>query len=214
MKTKTIKSNGISRICERDSKGRIVNAEHLTEPSLIRISGDGTATVQLYGRFGKKLAVIDELDVAAISPYRWYCDGNPTRNTLYVRRSGDGVRMHRFLASAAPSEKVDHRDGDGLNNRRYNLRSTSQIGNSRNISKQRGRISRFKGVTKNKLRWRARIGTSGVRGGPRLHIGSFRTEQEAAMAYDDAARKHFGEFAALNFAKNGERSCLSENLGP
>src|SRR5208282_1047840 len=90
----------------------------------------------------------------------------------------------------------DHIDGDGLNNRRYNLRSVTHSQNMHNARKpiKPGSSSRFKGVAfqaRLKRRpWQARIGDR--------HLGYFATEEEAGAAYDNAAKLERGEYALLN----------------
>lgn len=96
-------------------------------------------------------------------------------------------------------ESVDHINGDGLDNRRSNLRVCSHAENRRNSKKVSGRrklASHYKGVSHpSKNRWTASITVMWKT----LHIGSFKTEIEAARAYDEAARNHHGVFARLNF---------------
>jgi len=105
--------------------------------------------------------------------------------------------MHRFLlGSACDGFEVDHWDGNGLNNRRLNIRVASRRQNIQNLVHTRKHSSRFKGVTwdKENRKWRVTIQVDGVP----LRLGRFENEEESAAAYDAAARKHFGEFAHLN----------------
>jgi hypothetical protein len=95
---------------------------------------------------------------------------------------------------------VDHKDHDTLNNRRYNLRICSPKENQRNRLKRPGGTSKFKGVCryvtpKGFLYFQSKISLPGMK---TKHIGSFQTEEEAALAYNEMALKHFGEFALLN----------------
>lgn len=97
---------------------------------------------------------------------------------------------------AAKNEEVDHINGDTLDNRRCNLRLCRRIQNARNVKKKSG-SSQYKGVTWLRWceRWMARI-TVNYR---QIILGYFTDETKAAKAYDEAARKHFGEFAKTNF---------------
>jgi hypothetical protein len=92
---------------------------------------------------------------------------------------------------------VDHHDGDGLNNQQNNLRAATQSQNNQNARKQVNKTSRFKGVSwyKKYQKWNARIQISRHL----RHLGYFMFEGDAAQAYDNAARRIFGEFALLNF---------------
>jgi hypothetical protein len=108
--------------------------------------------------------------------------------------------MHREIAIHAglpDSPKYDHRDGNGLNNQRENLRPCTESQNSQNRRKSVGKTSKFKGVAWHirKLRWIATL----AHNGKRHYLGYFKTQQSAARAYDAVAREHFGEFAVLNF---------------
>lgn len=112
--------------------------------------------------------------------------------------SRDGVGMHRVITSAPPGMEVDHINGNGLDNRRGNLRVCTKSGNQRNQRVQsRAKTSVFKGVSrwKKNNRWAAFIKL----GGRPTYLGSFKSEVDAALAYDAAARKHFGAFARTNF---------------
>ena len=102
--------------------------------------------------------------------------------------------------NAGPDQHVDHRDHNGLNNQRSNLRLASKGQNNRNARKRiDGLTSKYKGVhrkKKHKIKmWCARIQIDGVR----KSLGYFTTEEEAAQDYDTAAVEFFGEFAFTNF---------------
>ena len=109
--------------------------------------------------------------------------------------------MHRLIMSCPDDMFVDHIDGNTLNNTRENLRICTHLQNHRNKKKTRrykGRptISQFKGVNRaSKNTWLAKL----QKNRERIYLGCYPTEEEAARAYDAAAREHFGEFAKLNF---------------
>ena len=124
----------------------------------------------------------------------------------YARRSvkhPDGIwrneYMHRLILRA---ETVDHRNGDGLDNRRSNLRPATRAQNLQNISRPPGE-SGFRGVEHypKKGKWRANIGY----GGKCIRLGYFNSPEDAAHARDAKARELHGEFAVLNFPRPGER---------
>jgi hypothetical protein len=147
------------------------------------------------------VAVVDD-DDAWVLDYSWRVTVDRSGHR-YARRSirtGHKVRdilMHREISKAAPGTMVDHKDGDGLNNRRSNLRLATDSQNQWNRkSKRAGTYSRYKGVSWYKAygTWMAEICKDGVR----TYLGQFASEVEAAKAYDRAALEAFGEFAHVN----------------
>lgn len=147
------------------------------------------------------VALVDDADSAAVlAASSWYaslCDGK-----WYARHwaGGRAESMHTFLMGVA---QVDHVNGDGLDNRRANLRPATSSQNSANRMRGSNNVSGFKGVgIYRNGRWRACIG----RERRQIHLGYFDTAQEAARAYDVAARDLYGEFGAFNFPTPGERA--------
>lgn len=147
-----------------------------------------------------QFAMVDDADFDRVNQFKWYA--RKSYNTFYATRNislGAGRQsprqLHQFILPGV--KQIDHKDGNGLNNQKYNLRPATSIQNKRNCRKYRGDFSsKFKGVRKREYnRWQARISIVGRL----LNIGSFDSEEQAAKAYDTAAIKHFGEFAKLNF---------------
>jgi len=152
-----------------------------------------------------KVALVDDSDFERLSRHKWYAHKNRPHATWYAKRNitvGTGkqriVSMHREILGLEFGNETqgDHRDGNGLNNQRYNLRYASATQNKRNTHGQARRYSQFKGVcrTKESKPWIAHIRVDGVR----HHIGYFYTEEAAALAYNEVAKISFGEFARLN----------------
>lgn len=120
------------------------------------------------------------------------------------RRSGEKsyVSMARLVMDAPDGMEVDHINGDTLDNRKRNLRIVTREENNMNRHKRHNCSSKYKGVSlddksTNKTKvWKAYIG--GKSTGGRVTIGRFSTEDEAALAYNKAAARLFGEFAKLN----------------
>ena len=144
-------------------------------------------------------AVIDADDYHLVKHLRWgaHIEKN---GTIYAYSNGikgiqEPVKLHRFLAGI-PGLDVDHRDRDGLNCRRLNLRVATRTQNNANRISQPNSTSKFKGVTWDRKRnqWKALIQVSGKS----LNLGRFNGEADAAAAYNLAAREAFGEFARLN----------------
>ncbi len=105
--------------------------------------------------------------------------------------------MHRAILNAPKGLLVDHIDGNGLNNRKSNLRLCTFAQNAHNSRPRRNSSSRYKGVCwhKVKKKWTVSI----YKGGKRTYLGYYDDEIEAALAYDRKATELFGEFAYLNF---------------
>lgn len=120
----------------------------------------------------------------------------------YIRISVRGTLFaaHRlavlYVTGLPPTDTIDHIDGNGLNNRYSNLRVCAHRENLRNQKKPASNTSGFKGVTysKTKRKWLARV----ILGRKVMLVGKFTAPEAAARAYDDAAVKHFGEFAKTN----------------
>lgn len=148
-----------------------------------------------------KVALVDDADYGAVSQFKWYAAKMGRR--FYAARAlpragGKQViqLLHQFLVPGTSG--VDHRDGDGLNNQRFNLRPATHRQNGQGFRhKAAGTTSRFRGVywNKRKKKWHARL----KRNGNPAHLGYFSDETKAARAYDEAARKYFGDFASPNF---------------
>lgn len=107
--------------------------------------------------------------------------------------------MHRVILGVQDGILVDHCDGDGLNNQRFNLRPANQFQNQQNRGIDRNNTTGLKGVTWNKAaqKWYAFIGVNGKH----TYLGGFDFKLEAGLAYDNAARELHGEFAWTNFEK-------------
>lgn len=144
-------------------------------------------------------ATVDDCDFDRINHYKWWAAKLGPSKGVYAVAWVDKrqILLHRFILSPAAHEFVDHKDGDGLNNVRSNLRTCTRLGNSRSFQKKRkGCTSKFRGVSwrKDSGKWRALIY---IHRKP-LQLGYFDTEESAASAYDRAAKEHFKEFASLN----------------
>lgn len=141
---------------------------------------------------------VDDSDFEMVNKFKWQL--NPDGYVYRFTKNNETIRVHRFILGVPENLLVDHRDLNTLNNQRYNLRPATKAQNSQNRPKvSTPTSSKYKGVYKNKYgRWAAQI-TTNPRGA--TYLGQFKTEEEAAGIYDAQAKKHFGEFARLNFPK-------------
>lgn len=149
------------------------------------------------------VALVDAEDAPLVGLYSWRVSA--IGGILYARRvvepgTGESQYMHALLTGSA---LTDHANGNGLDNRRSNLRAATREQNAHNARVSRRNSSGFKGVSWNahSQSWRARIGL----GGKQKTLGYRKTAAEAALLYDEAARELHGEFATLNFPRPGEQ---------
>lgn len=158
-------------------------------PSQIRLEND-IAFVALTKGFE---AMVDVADLELIAGYRWVAFINSQTGHAYAARYEKGrcILMHRALLSAPDGIWVDHEDGDGLNNRRKNIRLATPAQNMANKAVERRNKLGLKGVSHEKGRFRATIKPEGRT----IHLGRFETAAEAAAAYQGAARVLWGNFA-------------------
>jgi hypothetical protein len=141
-------------------------------------------------------ALVDGEQFARASLYNWH--ETKRNNTSYAVAHIDGktVYLHHFILGL--QDQVDHKNRNGLDCRKENMRSASHRQNGRNIVQpQTEDGTGYRGVSKSRTRFAARIRDEN---GYKKHLGVFETAEEAARAYDAAAREIHGEFAVLNFA--------------
>jgi hypothetical protein len=145
-------------------------------------------------------AIVDTEDWELLNQFNWAAKWHPKENRFYaVRRGNDGKIkfMHRFLLGEPGGKEVDHKDHNGLNNRRSNLRPCTSRQNKFNSSNRKNNTSGYRGVyfDKRKNKWNVEI----RKDGRHIFVGYFSDPKEAARARDRVVREIHGEFAVLNF---------------
>lgn len=146
----------------------------------------------------KGLAIIDDEDYDRLARYTWSFNGSRVCRTLW--QSGKTRKtITILLANDVLQDYIstyDHIDRNPLNNIKSNLREATHQQNMFNRTKQKGTSSKYKGVTwlKTTNKWKAQIQINKKH----VYLGSFLLEIDAAEAYDKAAKRCFGKFAALN----------------
>lgn len=151
-----------------------------------------------------KFAIVDLDDYYWLKKFRWFASKNGA--TYYAKRNAYSwinsrrcsVAMHRLIIKAPDYLVVDHINYNGLDNRKANLRLATHKQNTRHVIRTMNPgSSKYKGVSwysREKI-WAVKIMVDGKT----IRIGYFKDEVKAARAYDEAAKKYHGEFAALNF---------------
>jgi len=170
----------------------------------IRFGGN----IRLIALTKNKFAIVDAEDYERLKGFNWSARyGTNTWYAVRCARVAEKSRkhlvwMHNVILPPLRGKMVDHRNHNGLDNRRGNLRIATRGQNTCNCGKRKGCSSMFKGVcfhknSRRRKHWDGYINVSGRR----ISLGCFMTEAEAAKAYDAAAKKYHGEFARLNFPK-------------
>ena len=145
-----------------------------------------------------KFAAVDDADFDNVQRFKWHA--RKVRGVFYAGRTVStpkGPRvlaLHVFLMPNA--ERIDHKDGDGLNNTRGNLRTATHQQNCQARRRKKLGTSQYRGVYfySSTGKWKAQITAKGKR----QSLGYFENERDAARAYDVAAQKFFGSFAQVN----------------
>lgn len=139
---------------------------------------------------------IDDADRAFTDGRKWHAIVRPNKRVVYActKINDRHVMLHKLLCP--DWDEIDHADGDGLNNCRYNLRPATSSQNSHNIGMRADNTTGYKGVhrTPSPNAWIAIIRAHGET----INLGTFGSPEEAAYAYDQAAVSLFGEYARTN----------------
>lgn len=152
--------------------------------------------MQLIPLTQNQFAQVDDWNYDRLMEHKWYA--NRVGNTFYAKRTIWGSKpitmyMHREIMNTPKGVGIDHIDHNGLNCLEENMRECTQSQNMMN--KQPYGKSKYLGIYFDRQYIIAAIRLKGKK----IHIGVFKTEEEAAKAYDKKAKELFGEFANLNF---------------
>jgi len=170
------------------------------ETRKLRIEGD-VAYVPLTRGYE---AIVDIEDAGMASGYNWYvmfCGENLVYAARNERVTGKRktILMHRVVANPSEKQVVDHRDHNGLNNRKSNLRVCSHTENIRNSRKRLDNTSGYRGVCWNKKlrKWQAEINVNGEV----IYLGTFKDIEKAYQAYCKASRRYHKDYSNIGEAE-------------
>jgi hypothetical protein len=149
------------------------------------------------------IVLVDDEDYEWLKQWKWRRQKG--HKTFYAKRHIQGnknaqILMHREILKKKLGGELgqrlvtDHRNGNGLDNRRENLRLVTRSINHQNTPPYCNNTSGFKGITRNRKKWMSRIVVNGYV----IHIGTFESPRMAALAYNITAHKHFGNDAYFN----------------
>lgn len=143
-------------------------------------------------------AKVDDEDYEKLSSFNWRKTqrGYAIRDEMIGQGKYRGVFMHRQIINAKPDEIVDHKNFDKLDNQKHNLRVCTKKQSNRHTRHHNDAKNKYKGVFPRKGKWAAKINVDKRQ----IWLGTYSTEEEAALAYDRAAEEYFGEFASFNLS--------------
>ena len=165
----------VMRSIGRYEPNEFVDCGDYCELILYNVQGDENARVK-----------VDHADIENLNQYRWFKMSSYAKSYSSAKVDGKRVLMHRFLMQV--DEHIDHINGDGMDNRRSNLRTATQSQNMMNRKAERGDLV---GVAKNGNRWQADIKVNGKK----YYLGLYKTLAEAQAARQAGERILFGEYS-------------------
>lgn len=155
--------------------------------------------INLVGKLGKgKVVIIDDIDFEKIKKYLWYWLPYKKHGYAWAKVNKKTLLLHRFILNTPKKMVTDHKNGNGLDNRRENIRICTMSENLIYKGKLINNTTGYKGVYHEKRSkrnpWFVRLMVKG-----KLYcLGCYKTKTDAALAYNKAALKYHGKFAYLN----------------
>ena len=148
--------------------------------------------------FNNEVTLVDDEDHERLSRFKWHTNKKGyVLRSVYENGKVSKIFMHNEIMNPDHDLLVDHKDHNKLNNQKSNYRICTNTDNAKNRSSQKSSTSKYLGVSfKNaNKKWIAQISFNNKV----VHLGCFKNEEDAAKAYDEAAKKYHDEFANLNF---------------
>jgi len=142
-------------------------------------------------------ALVDNEDFVELNKYTWCIQSG----YAYRRcKKSETVFMHKLIMKTPKGMDTDHINGNGLDNRKENLRICTHAQNLMNQRKRKNNTSGYKGVcwSKDSKKWMAKI----MLNYKSIYLGLFTHKKDASVAYNEAAKKYYKKFASLNEYKN------------
>jgi hypothetical protein len=142
-----------------------------------------------------RVAIVDASDYPRLSVFNWHVTLSGGDGLIYARRCENGryVYMHRDILECT-SPDIDHANGNGLDNRRINIRPSTRSQNNANWQRGKRAASGYRGVHYNRGSWEVSIQVRKTR----IRKTGFRDKFAAARFYNQLSREHFGEFGYQN----------------
>jgi hypothetical protein len=188
--------NQKSKLAKRCRACKIKEAHTKVSDEIFQLEGEPCRLIPLTQGLA---TIVDAHNFTFLSQYSWRSQRTAQGNVYAMRTTKDmrRVLMHQDIKKRDKRGRMDHRNRHTLDNRESNLRPCTVSQNAANMKKKIRSKSGYKGVWLNKRRkiWEAKIMVNYEN----KYLGKYKTPEEAAKAYDEAALKYFGEFACLNF---------------
>lgn len=156
----------------------------------------GDSTMKYITLTQGKRAIVDNEDFDNLNKQKWCITKGVVTDYAYCKKGGKAIYMHRVIMGATKGIEIDHRNHNGLDNRKSNLRPCTHGQHQRTRRPYKGTSSKYKGVSWSKpaKKWRVMIWFHNKP----VYIGAYTDEKEAARVYNENAKELFGEFAWLN----------------